>query len=372
MKIINVIQNFNVGGIQKLLIEYLRFFKESDTIDYQVVVLSSNQSSDFDIICEKEHLNIHYLNCHFSNNKHYYIRTFLKWYRFNFKLLRYLKRGKPDVVHSHNTRMLTLIETCIKKTKKKYKWYHTLHSDPFAVNVNHIPVAKRVFNEYGVRAICLNETQFLKAKERYELKKCIYLYNAIDFNNLKNDVIDKFSFRNMLGIKNETYVIGAVGRLDQVKNYPFLLKVFNNVLKHKNDSLLVICGSGSTDDFINLKKQAKDNGFIDKIMLLGNRTDVQNIYNMIDIFVQVSLTEASPLTIIEAQLFNNTCVVSTAIPRESVCLNNKVVRLQLDEPLDVWAKEVVNPTKFEIKFSNLNDYSLEKLSMKLIRIYNKW
>ena len=39
MKIINVVQDFQTGGIQKLLLEYLRFFKNNKEIDYHVVVL---------------------------------------------------------------------------------------------------------------------------------------------------------------------------------------------------------------------------------------------------------------------------------------------------------------------------------------------
>ena len=368
MKIVNVVYDFNVGGIQKLLLEYLRYFKNSE-IDYQVVVLSPNQNSNFDIICKNEKLNIHYLNCCFSNNNHYYIRKYLKWYRFNFRLLKYLKKEKPDLVHTHNTRMLNLIETCIKKTHKKYKWFHTLHSDPYAVHESHIPVAKRVFEKYGVKTICLNETQFLKAKERYGLSKCLYLYNAINFNKLKKDVINKIIFRNSLGIKDDDYVMGAVGRLDPVKNYPFMLKVFKEILKYNNNSILLIAGGGSNEDFEKLNSYATENGFKDKLLLLGNRTDVQNIYNIVDIFTQTSLTEASPLTIIEAQSMNCKCVVSNAIPKESVCFQNRVVRLSLNESLDTWVREVLNPTRFEKQYSNLKDYSIEELSKKLIKMY---
>lgn len=369
MKITNVVFDFNVGGIQKLLLEYLRHFKDSNDIDYKVVVLASNRHSDYDIICEQENLKIHYLNCEFSKNKHYYIRKFLKWYRFNFRLLKYLKKEKPDIVHSHNTRMLTLIETCIKKTINKYKWFHTLHSDPYAVHEIHIPVANRVFNMYKVRAICLNETQFLKAKERYGLQKCLYLYNCFDQQKLKQNIIPEDEFKKQLGINPTDYVVGAVGRLDPVKNYPFMLDVFNQVYVENPHSALVICGYGSEDDYKQLKEKARNYGFENKLFLLGNRNDVQNIYNILDVFIQTSLTEASSFTVLEAQSFGVKCVVSTAISKESVCFDNMVIRLPLEEPLSSWGKEVLNPNRFEHHHSTLNEYSIDNISKKMIKLY---
>lgn len=371
MKVINVVQDFNTGGIQKLLLEYLRFFKDSKEIDYKVVVLAPNQHSIFDEVCENEHLKITYLNCTFSKSNHYYIRAFLKWYRFNFRLLRYLKREKPNIVHTHNTRMLCLIETCIKKTKYKYKWSHTLHSDPYAVNESHIPVAKRVFNEYGARVICLNETQFIKAKERYSIKNCLYLYNCFNQDSLKNNIIPSNRFREQVNVPQKDYVIGAVGRLNKVKNYDFLLEVFGVIHKVHSNTSLIISGDGSNNDINALLNKAKTYGCVNKLFLLGNRKDIGNVYNIIDVFVQTSISEASPFTLLEAQTFNKYCVVSKASPKESVCLKNKIVRLGLDEDISVWVKQIISPSLFEKPMSTMKDYSIENVAKKMINIYNE-
>ena len=368
MKIINVIQRFNVGGIQKLLLEYLRFFKNNNEIDYRVVVLEKNEGSLYDKICEEEGLKIEYLNCYFSKNKHYYIRTFHRWWTFNHSLTKYLKKQKPDVVHTHNTRMLYLIESCIKKTKSKYKWFHTLHSDPFAVDDKHIPVAKRVFDEYGVTPICLNSTQFEKANKRYDIKKCTLVYNAINFANLKNNIINKWDFKKSLGIDDDSFIIGSVGRVDPIKNYDFFIDVIKETLSINPKTIGMIVGDDTGASV--LKEKIKRIGIENNIIFTGPRNDVGNFYNIFDRFLLTSKSESSSLVALEAQCFNLQSIFSLAIPQESICLKDRIILLDLQIGAKEWAKSIVAPQNFAAPKTKLDDYNINNTSTKLLKIYN--
>lgn len=367
MRIINIIQDFNTGGRQKLLLEYLRYFKNNKDIDYRVVVLEEKYNSIFDEACIKEHLPITYLNASLSKNKHYYIRKIINWYKYDYSLYRHLKKEKPDIINTHNTRILIRIKWCIKKLYSKYKWFHSMCSDPFAVHEIHIPVAKKILNSYHVKPICINETQFLKAKERYGITSCIYLPNSFDFNTIKKNNKNRNMFRKELGINSNQLLIGCVGRVAPVKNYPFFIDVFNEIVKMQPSSIAIIVGDNSDDKEV--RDKIEQYSLQDNVIFLGNRNDVGSIYKGIDRFVSTSFTEAFSFATIEAQVFDTTCIVSTAIPKESICLPNKVVRLSLDEPLSEWANQIINPSRFEKQYCTLEDYSIENVSKKMIEIY---
>ena len=369
-KVVNVVQDFNTGGIQKLLLEYLRYFKDSPDIDYKVVVLEQNRHSLFDEIAQKEDLNIDYLDCSISKNKHYYIRKISDHLCYNGRLSKYLRREKPDVVHTHNSRIFVRIIACIRKNINRYKWFHTLHSDPYAVNDNHIPFIKELLcgEQPKVSPICLNKTQFERAKDRYGLEKCDYLYNVFDFSKFSCDTEDKNDIRKEIGISPRAYVVGTVGRLDPVKNYGLLIKAFSVVVKKRPESVLVFVGDGDEKEM--LMAESERLGIAEKVMFLGIRSDTNRMYRMFDLFVSTSITESSGLVLLEAQHCGLKCVVSTGCPVESICTEN-VVRMTKDASIDEWAGQIAHPSGFAERQSAFDDYSIENNAEKMLRIYKK-
>jgi len=364
--VVNVVQAFNAGGIQKLLLEYLRYFKNHPSIYYTVLVLEKNRNSAFDLIAEEEGLDVVYLNCEMSENKHYFIRTIWNYLDYNGKLFLWLQKNKPDIIHTHNTRIFIRIQGCIKALVNKYKWYHTLHSDPTAVCEKHLPIAQKVFKQLGVKPICLNNTQFEKARERYGIKECDILYNIFDIREFQKTNYDRKSVRIQFHIPQDAYVVGAVGRLDLVKNYSFLVDAFAEVVKKNSRAVLVFVGDGSERE--NLRRQTRELGIEENVYFLGTQTELYKIYDMMDVFVSTSLTEAAPFVVLEAQTVGTKCVVASSIPVESVFTKN-VVRMSGDATLDEWVQEILCPKNFSTPVSNLEDYSIEKNAMKLVDIY---
>lgn len=367
MYIVNVVQDFQTGGIQKLLLEYLRYFKNDPDIRYQIVVLESNNNSSFDKIAKEENLDIVYLGAKTSKNSHYYIRKYSDIYNYNGKLYRFIKKNKPDIVHTHNTRIFARIQYCVKRIAKKYTVVHTLHSDPSAVADVHIPIAKNMF-ALGVHAICLNDTQFEKAKQRYGLDKCDILYNIIDGKRFHECKCSKEEARNVLNIPQDVYVIGAVGRIEEVKDYVFLVEAFAKCVKIKNNSMLVFCGGGTEEDSV--ISEAKELGIADKIRILGIRRDVDVVYKALDVFASTSITESSSLVALEAQISGCTCVVAESTPPESI-ITDRVVRLSKDISLDIWGEELADPTHFEKAYATEYDYSPQAGAERMIKLYEE-
>lgn len=366
IKVINVVQDFNVGGIQSVLLSLLRAFKDDKRIDFSVVVLEENKGSAFDKAAESEGLNITYLGAGASKNSHYYIRKIHDYLVYNGRLFFYLLKNKPDVIHTHNTRILKHIISTIKHTYKKYAWVHTLHSDPFAVHKAHIPVIKQAVEEYGVLPVCLNSTQFNKAKERYGLKECRYINNIVDLKRFHGTKELRDVCRKGLNIPQNAYVIGTVGRLEAVKNYAFLLDIFSNVLNINKNALLIFAGDGGEAE--NLKAKAKALGVLDKVRFLGYRTDTENIYPCFDVFALTSVSEASSVVFLEAQAAGLPCVISAAVTKESVISKSAVI-MEENAAEEAWATTLLTPSDFCKQYSNEEDFSENAVKQSLIDLY---
>lgn len=366
LRIAYVIQEFGVGGAEKIVLDYLRLFEARDDIAYIGIVLGKNNNSLYSKAAQTEGLNIVYLNCTPRRYKNAYLDLIRRRLTYNLKLYFTLKKFKPDVVHTHNTRMLKLITLCIKWCKK-YRWFHTLHSDPYAVEEHNIENAKSVFNDLGVFPVCLNNAQFEKAKARYGISDCVIIRNITDVKRFSDCTAKREDVRKEIGIDNSAYVIGTVGRLAEVKNYDFLIEVFAKVLPQKPNSVLLFAGDGDKDSLYN---HAKALGIEDRVIFLGSRTDVERIYRAMDVFTLTSTSEASSLVTVEAQIAGLPCVISSAIPAESVC-TKKVVIMPKDASEQDWAAQLISPSNFAKLQTTVEDYSVENNLSKLLKAYKK-
>ena len=137
-----------------------------------------------------------------------------------------------------------------------------------------------------------------------------------------------------MNIKNE-FVIGHVGRLSYQKNHKFLVQIFKEFVSQNPDSVLLLVGVGEKENEI--KKQVEKFGLNPKVKFLGNRTDVNELYQAMDIFVMPSFFEGVPVVGIEAQFAGLPCVFSNKVPKE-VKFNPKTDFMGLDESLKSWVK----------------------------------
>ncbi|OGZ72278.1 MAG: hypothetical protein A2908_04020 [Candidatus Staskawiczbacteria bacterium RIFCSPLOWO2_01_FULL_38_12b] len=103
--------------------------------------------------------------------------------------------------------------------------------------------------------------------------------------------------KKTLGINFEVPVIGIVARLVKEKGYVELFEAFKNVLIQLPDALLLVVGPADAQkkDSININSIKQKN-----IIFLGERTDVDELYSVMDIFVLPSYREGFPHSVMEA------------------------------------------------------------------------
>ena len=195
------------------------------------------------------------------------------------------------------------------------------------------------------------------------------LNNAIDATSFAYCQKKSFDLKKSFGLENNI-VLGHVGNFSYVKNYPFLLSVFQKTKEKCPKCKLVLIGNGSLRGEI--ETLAKQMNIFDDIMFLGVRSDVPDLLQMIDVFVFPSLFEGLPVTLVEAQVSGLKIFASDSITRE-VALTEDIDFLSIKESPEYWANKILTSVPYERK-SNYQiikekGYDIEENVCKLQEFY---
>jgi len=130
----------------------------------------------------------------------------------------------------------------------------------------------------------------------------VLIRNGIDTDHFKPQPESTASVvREALGFADPpAFIVGTVGRLDPVKGFDTLITAFGKLIEKRPDlsAGLVIAGDGPERE--RLEAQILASGLIDRVLLLGNRGDIDILIPSLDAYVCSSISEGIALTLLEA------------------------------------------------------------------------
>lgn len=160
--------------------------------------------------------------------------------------------------------------------------------------------------------------------------------NGIDIGHFMFDAQKRKLTRQRLGIKEDTFVMGHIGRFATVKNHTYLIQLFAQYQKTKPNSCLLMVGDGELFD--DVKSQCQELGIADKVIMPGSQTNISAFYHAMDAFVFPSLWEGFGIAVIEAQANGLPCLVSDHVPLD-VIINRNIKILSLSH-MSAWRQEL--------------------------------
>lgn len=166
-------------------------------------------------------------------------------------------------------------------------------------------------------------------------KKFTVVNNGIDVEKFSYNTALRAQKRKELDLEHN-FVVGHVGRFSREKNHSFLINIFAELVKKEPTARLVFVGDGTLKQAI--EQQVLNKGLTGKVLFLGIRKDVAELYQVFDCFVLPSLHEGLGIVAIEAQAAGLPCVLSNTLPSEVFVCNCK--KLRLDAP-ETWAQEIL-------------------------------
>lgn len=236
----------------------------------------------------------------------------------------FFKSNKYDIVHIHAMSALRYrVAKAAKKNGVNTVIYHSHSSSNAKHLLFHKLLKKRINKWCDYKFACSN----LAGKYMY-CGAFDVINNAVDTQHFAFNENYRTELRKKLGLEN-SFVIGHVGRLCEVKNQQFLIKLAP-YLKIVKDNFVIFCvGEGDLRPY--LQNFAEANGLKDKFILAGNAgTEVYKFYSMFDVLAFPSWYEGLSMVLMEAQSNGLPVVASDKITPENK-VNNNFEFLPIDE-----------------------------------------
>lgn len=291
-KILHILPEPSVGGMELVAIKLAAFITDVDHVF--CFLYQKNNSEILDLLKKKG----------FS----YYILD--KKDGIDFFLIKKIyficRKEKINIIHCRNFSS-SLYGSLSKTLNTKVK----IISDIRGIdNINRrVIILKLLTNMHLInKLICVsNDIKNKMLDFGFNKRKVEFIANGVDLT-LFNRSVPKKEDRCKYKLPLNKIIIGTVGRLEKVKNYSFLIKVFANLSCTFDNVHLVIVGEGSERSYLrNLSQKYKTD---ESVTFLGYQEDIPSVMNCFDVFVSTSLSEGMSNVIMEAMASKLTVIAT--------------------------------------------------------------
>ncbi len=169
-------------------------------------------------------------------------------------------------------------------------------------------------------------------------KDVTLVHNGVDLDVFRFDPQGRTGIREEFGLQNKL-VVGHVGRFSPQKNHRYLLEVFREIHRCREDAVLLLVGTGKLET--QLREYIAELGLEDCVIFAGLRFDIPALLSAMDVFVFPSFHEGMPNTVIEAQATGLPCVIADTITREAD-ITGLVHYASLEESPEQWADRALS------------------------------
>lgn len=143
----------------------------------------------------------------------------------------------------------------------------------------------------------------------YCVKKLTTIPNGYDLNKFSINSTCKNKLRKEWQAENKV-LLGIVGRFDPLKDHKNLLMALSDIKSQHVDFTCVFVGRDMHVDNLTLIKWIADLGLNDHVVLLGQRDDIPDVMNALDVHILCSISEAFPNVLAEAMACGVPCITT--------------------------------------------------------------
>lgn len=145
-----------------------------------------------------------------------------------------------------------------------------------------------------VSKYCLNQ----HVDAGYSVRKSMVIYNGVDTKKYSGGDV---SLPNLVR-KNGIFKICMVSRFHPIKDYPLFFEIASQVIKLRPKTAFYLIGKGNSKENKTLMDLINQFCLADHVNLLGEVSNVSEVYPSFDLVVSSSKSESFGLTVLEALL----------------------------------------------------------------------
>lgn len=228
------------------------------------------------------------------------------------KQLRALVRERRiDIVHAHEYKTDLLTWTLGKFERviplsTAHGW--TGHST--REHRLYYPIDKRILGRFPRVIAVSSEIRNVLLRHGASPSRVTTVLNGIDPAAFHRERTRERFVRSQLGLTDDDFVIGSVGRLEPQKRFDLLIDAVAQLAPSCPHLKVLIVGDGSLQS--TLREQIARLGVAPRCWLLGQRADISDLHHAFDLYVQSSDYEGTPNAVLEAMALE-TPVVATDV-----------------------------------------------------------
>lgn len=359
IRIAQIVGKWVGGGVEAVLMNYYTH------IDREKI--------QFDFICDSDSTDIPYEKIESLGGRVILIPPYQKIFRYQKELKKVLKEGNYKIVHSHINALSVFPLFAAKRA-----------GVPIRIAHSHSTSNKKEWKKTIIKSILkpfsrLFATDYMACTKHagewlFGSKASVYiLNNAIDLNKFIYNETIRENKREELIIPNDAKVIGHVGRFVEQKNHDFLIDVFKEIHEEDKNTILLLIGQGPL--MKKTQEKVKELGLENNVRFLGQRSDINELYQVLDLFLFPSIYEGLGMVLVEAQCSGLKCIASTEVPTIAKVIPDLIEFVNLKLGAKEWAKvtieclnedsnRIINKIDFEEK-----GYDIDLESKKLVEKY---
>ena len=230
------------------------------------------------------------------------------------RLRKIIRAGNYDVVHAHLYRSQIYARPAawlagvpvIVTTEHSIGETH-IERRKMTARVRALYLASELFSD-GTIAVSDTVRERL-AQWGVAARKITVIPNGLEVDELAFCETDRNESRQQFGIAPDTYVIGALGRLDENKRVDLTIEAAAPLLGERCKILVI----GRGDDQLRLEAAADRLGVADHVIFGGYQADTRAMLSAFDLYVAASEQETFGLSVLEA-IANGLPVLYTTCP----------------------------------------------------------
>lgn len=290
IRVVQVIPAFTVGG-GEWMATYLAAHLNREHFESHLISLHPSRQSPLEAYLQQHGVAVHFIN----KRRGFDPRTYLR-------LVRLLRRLKPDIVHTHQTVGRYVYPACV--VARPHLIVHTVHS----VALGEIDSwFWRRFQawayRWGVQPVSIAEEVSRTFRQEYRREPVALIPNGIPTERYARDEAIRQVWRAETGIALDMVVLVCVAAMRIQKNHSLLLRAYAQVGDLIERTVLLLVGAPDPTNPAyaeSLQRLTCELGIAERVQFLGARSDVPAILNASDIFVLASHYEGNPLSVMEA------------------------------------------------------------------------
>jgi glycosyltransferase involved in cell wall biosynthesis len=171
---------------------------------------------------------------------------------------------------------------------------------------------RRLVYHLSHRVLCVSEElkRFHAKRTGFPERRMEVIHNGVDTNRFAPNPAARAAMRRELRIPDSDLLIGCVGNLSAVKDYPTVLRAIDALSRSCTNYRLIVSGEGPErkrlEEIIRAHPEWKE-----RVRLLGLCNHIPELLNAMDSYVLTSLTEGISNSLLEA-MATGLPVVATA------------------------------------------------------------